>query len=402
MLELRPILSALRRHKVAALLIALQLGLTLAIVGNATVVIQEHAQRMARPTGVAVADIVTAGFRPIPKDYDKFAAFRLDLDLIRALPSVVDATISDEPPLTGGGSYSSFQTAPNQQTGIADANYFTVDEHFISALGMRLIAGRTFTAAEIQRADSTANWQPGTAIITQQLAGKLFPRGEVLGKSIYLKNDDKPVRIVGIVERNLGSWPNWSSAGNAVFYPVIRDGQWVSYIVRAEPGQRNLVQKRLEKTLAERDPRRVITVKTLEEQRDRYFAGDSTMATVLSAVVGLLTSIVALGIAGLTAFWITQRQQQTGIRRALGASRGAICRYFLLENLMIAATGLLLGTAAAQLVNHFLSGAFGQPALPPGTTIACGLILLGISLAAALAPALRAANISPATATRSV
>jgi len=402
MLELRPMLSALWRHKVAALLVALQLSLTLATVGNAAVVIRERTQRMARPSGVAVADIVTARFRPIPSDYDKFEAFRLDLDMIRALPGVVDATVSDQAPLTGGGSYNGFQTAPNQHSGIADANYFTADEHFINALGMRLVAGRTFTAGEIREVGSASGWQPSSAIITQQLAGKLFSGGAALGKFIYLTDDDNPMQIVGIVERNLGSWPNWSSAGNAVFYPMIRDGQWSSYIVRAEPGQRGAVEKLLEQKLAERDPRRVITVKTLEEQRDRYFADDNTMVTVLSGVVGLLTAIVALGIAGLTVFRISQRQKQIGVRRALGASRGAICRYFLLENLVIAVTGLLFGAAAAQLFNHFLASEFNQPALPLGTTLGCTLILLAISLVAALAPALRAANISPASATRSV
>lgn len=402
MLELRPILSALWRHKISTLLIVLQLGLTLAIVSNATVVIQERMQRIARPTGVAVADIVTASFRPIPKDYDKLQAFRLDLDMIRSLPSVVDATISDTSPMFGGGSYNGFHTEPNQKIGTTNANHFTADEHFIDALGVRLVAGRTFTAGEIREVGSASNWRPSTTIITQQLAEKLFIDGEALGKAIFRRDDDNPMEIVGIVEHHLGAWPNWSSAGNVVFYPIIEDAQRSNYIVRAEPGQQYAVVKLLEEKLAERDPRRVVTVRTLEGQKASYYADDNTMIKVLSGVVGLLTFVLALGIVGLTVFWITQRQRQIGVRRALGASRSAICRYFLLENLIIAVTGVLLGMAAAQVFNQFLVSELGQPALPLPTTIACALILLGISLAAALAPALRAANISPATATRSV
>lgn len=401
MLELRPILSALWRHKISALLIALQLGLTLAIVSNAAVVIGERMQKIARPTGVAVTDIVTARFMPIPKNYDRLEAFRLDLDMIRQLPGVAAATIS-RAPLTGSGSSAGLHTEPNQEIGSTGTSIFQVDEHFINALGMKLVAGRTFTPDEIREVESASSWRPDRAIITQQLADKLFADGEALGKSIYYGGDDKPMEIVGIVERNLGPWPNSSIAGNAAFFPAIRDTQWFDYVVRAEPGQRDAVAKLLEGKLAERDPQRVVTVEILEGRKDRYYAGDNTMISVLNGVVGLLTFIVALGIVGLTVFWITQRQKQIGVRRALGATRSAISRYFLLENLMIATTGIVLGTAAAQIFNHFLASEFEQPALPLSTTAICALILFGISLAAALVPALRAANISPAMATRSV
>lgn len=401
MLELRPILSALWRHKVSALLIALQLGLTLAIVGNASVVIQERLERIARPTGVAVTDIVTAKFMPIAKDYDRLEAFHRDLDMIRQLPGVAAATIT-RAPLTGGGSRIGLHTKPNQEVGATGGAQFWGDEHLIDALGMKLVAGRAFTANDITEASFSSSWRPSKAIVTQQLADKLFPSEGAVGKAIYLGGEDNPLEIVGIVERNLGPWPNSHDAGSTLFFPAIMDTQWFDYVVRAEPGQREAVAKRLEEKLAERDPHRVITVKTLQEQLDRYYARDNTMIQVLSGVVGLLTFIVALGIVGLTVFWITQRQKQIGVRRALGASRSAISRYFLLENLLIAATGIVIGVAAAQIFNHFLASEFGQPALPLSTTLTCALILLGVSLAAALVPALRAANISPAMATRSV
>ncbi|MCW8125039.1 ABC transporter permease [Microbulbifer halophilus] len=401
MLELRPILSALWRHKISALLIAVQLGLTLAIVGNASVVIQERMERIARPTGVAVTDIVTAKFMPVAKDYDRLRAFRRDLDMIRQLPGVAAATVS-RVPLTGGGSRTGLHTKPNREVGATSSAQFWGDEQLVDALDMKLVAGRDFTASDITETSFSSGWRPSKAIVTQQLAGELFAGGEALGKAVYLGDEDNPIEIVGIVERNLGPWPNAPDAGNAVFYPAIMDTQWFDYVVRAEPGQRDAVAKLLEEKLAEHDPQRVVTVKTLQEQLDRYYAGDNTMIKVLSSVAGLLTFIVALGIVGLTVFWITQRQKQIGVRRALGATRSAISRYFLLENLLIAVTGILIGVAAAQIFNYFLASEFDQPALPLSTTLSCALILLGVSLTATLVPALRAANISPATATRSV
>ena len=402
MLELRPILSALWRHKISALLIALQLGLTLAIVSNALVVIDERTERISRPTGLAVEEINSFNFLAIQEDYDRLEAFRLDLDMIRALPGVASATISNAVPLSGSGSASGFYSEPNKETGGTSANYYTVDADFIDAMGMKLVAGRGFSPEEIRQLGPNSSERPTVAVVTQKFADDVLPEGNVLGKAFFLGGEDNPIEIVGIVERNLGPWPNSSLAGRGVFYPAIIDQQWFHYIVRAEPGQRDAVLKLVEEKLAERDPNRVINAGTMEEGKDQYYAGDNTMIKVLTSVVILLTFIVALGIVGLTVFWITQRQKQIGVRRALGATRSAICRYFLLENLVIATTGIVLGVAAAQVFNGFLASTFDQPALPLSTTLVCALILLGVSLGAALAPAMRAANISPATATRSV
>lgn len=402
MLELRPILSALWRHKISALLIALQLGLTLAIVSNALVVIDERTERISRPTGVAVEEINSFNFKAIPEDFDRLEAFRLDLDMIRALPGVASATISNAVPLSGSGSASGFYTEPNQETGATGANHYSVDEHFIDAMGMKLVSGRGFSASEVKELDPNSSERPTVAVVTQKFADELFPEGNAIGKAFFFGGDDHPIEIVGIVERNLGPWPNSSIAGRGVFYPAVVDQQWFHYIVRAEPGQRDAVLKLVEEKLAERDPRRVINSGTVEDEKAQYYAGDNTMIKVLTSVVILLTFIVALGIVGLTVFWITQRQKQIGVRRALGATRSAICRYFLLENLLIACTGIVMGVAAAQVFNSFLASTFDQPALPLSTTLVCALILLSVSLAAALVPAMRAANISPATATRSV
>lgn len=401
MLELRPILSALWRHKISALLIALQLALTLAIVSNASVVIQERTEQINRPTGVADEDIVSVSFLAIPEDYDKHEAFRLDLDMIRSLPGVAAASVSNHVPLSGSGSASGLYSEPNQETGGLSTNYYTVDEHFIEALGMKLVAGRSFFPEEIAEITATSSEMPDVAVVTQKFANDMFEDDNILGKTFYFGGNDHPVKIVGIVERNLGPWPNSHLAGRGVFYPAIND-RWHYYIVRAEPGQRDAVYKLLEEKLAERDSNRVINLRTMEDAKSSYYAGDNTMIKVLSGVVGLLTFIVALGIVGLTVFWITQRQKQIGVRRALGATRSAISRYFLLENLIIASTGIILGIATAQIFNHVLASEFGQPALPLSTTLGCAFILLTVSLVAALVPALRAANISPAMATRSV
>ncbi|MDP5209240.1 FtsX-like permease family protein [Microbulbifer sp. 2205BS26-8] len=400
MFEFKPILSTLWHHKVSALLIALQLALTLVIVSNTLLIVTDRIEKMARPTGMDVENILTVNFLAIPQDYDMAGAVRADLDMLRTLPSVVDATPSHQIPLSGSGSANAYHTQPNQKTGGAIANYYRTDLHFIKSLGLALVAGRNFTQTDMQVFAPNEQRQAPVIIVTRQLAETLFPGEDALGKPLY--NGNSPMEIIGIVERHLGAWPDWSSAGNVVFFPALRTTQSMNYLVRTESGERDRVFKLLADKLAERDPERVIKVNTLSNRMARSYAGDNMMVKVLSTVGAMLGFIVALGIVGLTSFWINQRTKQIGVRRALGATRTNISRYFLLENSLIAATGIALGAAAALIANQYLVRDYSQPVLTLLPLAVCALVILLVSLCAALAPALRAANISPATATRSV
>ncbi len=405
MLELRPILSSLWRNKVAALLIALQLALTLAVVSNASSFMDDRWQKIARPTGMAVNDVLTVYFTPMTQDYELSAAVDADLALIRAIAGVVEATHSHSVPLSNSGDSFGLYNKPNQQNGGYSTGYFFVGAEIIDALGMELIAGRSFEPTEISNGDRGSTASLNKVIVTRQLAQQLYPDENAQGKYLYFAGSSVPIQIVGIVANNLGVYPHSSIAGNAAFWPhkLVQEGHlWMDYLIRTEPGHRDAVFKQLKDKLSQRDPLRVISVSTLEDIKNRSYGNDISMIKVLCIVVLLLTFTTALGIIGLTNFWISQRRRQIGVRRALGASRRVIVRYFLLENLMIACAGILMGLTAAQLGNKLLVDYFSQPALPSSLALACALMLLVISLGSALAPALRAANITPAMATRSI
>ncbi|GAB2879700.1 ABC transporter permease [Microbulbifer echini] len=402
MLELKPMLSALWRNKVSALLITLQLALTLAIISNIVVIVQDRIEKIERPTGIAVEDIIALNFMAIPQDYDMIGAISADLDLLRALPDVKDATVTNQVPLSQSGSAGTYYTQANQEIGGENSNYYNTDPHFINTLGLKLIAGRNFTDAEIQFSEPNKNPEIAVAVVTQQFAEKLYPGQDPIGKPLFDGSDSNPIEIIGVVERHLGAWVDWSNAGNVAFFPSIKNTQDTNYLIRTEPGKRDQVLKTLVQKLSERDPQRVIKTKVLSEYVARSYARDNLMVKVLSIVAAMLSFIVALGIVGLTIFWINQRAKQIGVRRALGATRSNISRYFLLENCLIAGFGITLGSAAALIANQYMVSDYSQPALPLTPLAICAFLVLIVSLVAALAPALRAANISPATATRSV
>jgi len=110
--------------------------------------------------------------------------------------------------------------------------------------------------------------------------------------------------------------------------------------------------------------------------------------------------VTALGIIGLASFWVAQRRRQIGVRRALGATRGDILRYFQTENFLIVSIGIMLGMVLAYGLNLWLMRAYELPRLPL-YYLPMGMVVLWLlGQLAVLAPALRAAAVPPVVATR--
>lgn len=174
------------------------------------------------------------------------------------------------------------------------------------------------------------------------------------------------------------------------------------YVVRAEPGRRDQVMVAAEEYLSQNRSRIVDRVRSFEEQKKRTYAGDIAMVKLLTAVIIVLTGVTGLGIVGLAWFSVTQRRKQIGTRRALGASRFDIVRYFMLENGLITSFGLLLGLAGTLGLNWFLDTQYEVGRVPLWYLPLGMLALWVLGQLAVLLPARRAANISPAIATRSI
>jgi putative ABC transport system permease protein len=122
---------------------------------------------------------------------------------------------------------------------------------------------------------------------------------------------------------------------------------------------------------------------------------------MLVAIMGVLLVVTALGVGGLASFWVQQRTKQIGVRRALGATRRDILRYFQVENFLLASGGIVLGMLLAYAGNLLLMNAFELARLPWIYLPAGAALLWLLGQLAVLGPALRAASIPPVVATRS-
>jgi len=122
---------------------------------------------------------------------------------------------------------------------------------------------------------------------------------------------------------------------------------------------------------------------------------------LIASALGLLF-VTALGIAGLANFWVQQRTRSIGIRRAIGATRSDILRYFQTENFLIVTGGIVLGGVLAVALNLLLMTHYELPRLPLWYLPIGALALWSLGQLAVLSPALRAARVPPVVATRSV
>jgi putative ABC transport system permease protein len=409
-MQIKPILSALRRHKAGTFLIAMQIALTLAIVCNALFIIQQRVAHLSEPSGIDEANtfIIKSEWVGAPSAGKVDAMMLEDLQALRQIPGVRSVTPSNSYPLRGSGWDDAIKLKPDQLQDTTGSTIYFGDEHFLDTLDLKLIAGRNFRADEIGHMDLRYKLAPPVVIVTKALADKLFPAGDAVGKTIYLVGG--PATIIGEVELlQAQSVERWAAdfAYRSVIIPERLDvSLGAFYIVRTQPGQLEADMRAAPKALFAQNPRRVINdddgLLSFKDVRSRAYESDRGMALLMGVICVVLLAITAAGIVGLTSFWVGQRRKQIGVRRALGATRMDILHYFMTENLLISCGGAVVGAVLAIAINLWMVTRFETHRLSLVYLIVGVVILLLLGQGAVLAPALRASRVPPVEATRSV
>lgn len=401
MLEIKPIFHALCRSKVGAILLLIQIAITTAIVSNAAFIIQDRISYLSQETGYPEQDIFVFNVMMFGKDVSPSQQYELDEAMLRQIPGVVDAAYSSNTPLSGSGSSSDFSLKPApEESKSARSSYMFIDEHGINTYGVKLIAGRNYTEDEVIVTDNYDELSKVT-VVTKTLLDELFPDGNGLGQTVYF--GDIPMKVIGVIDLMKGPWLKDSRPDNVALLPFIKPGTNARFVVRTEPGQRQSVMNRVEEAMLKNYNKRVISrIRGLDDDKESYMAEDTLMMRMLIVLITILVLVTALGIFGLTLFNISKRTKQIGTRRALGARKSAIISYFLVENAMICIVGLVIGVIAAVYLGQLLMQHFSIAQLDISYVLATALAVFVMSLLAVLAPAKRAANISPSIATRTI
>jgi putative ABC transport system permease protein len=418
-MTVHPILAALRKHKAGVVLIALQIALTLAIVCNAIFIIGQRIERVDRPTGIDESNLFVVSQQWVGAPSAEDAAgvekldsmLRADIAALRRLPGVTAVTPINSLPLLNSSWTGAMSLKPgdvrDQNASLHTAFYFS-DEQVFPALGLKLVAGRAFNAGDVNHQAFRDQRGPDIVIVTKAIADKLFPGGSAVGKTVYLNGSSKPSTIVGVVERMqipaTGSWGN-SFTWYSTLVPTRLNSYFARYAVRTRSGQLDAAMRAVAPALYKVDPMRVLdddSVRSFAEVRARAYRADIGMAVLMSVICLILIAVTAAGIVGLTSFWVGQRRKQIGVRRALGARKVDILRYFQTENLMIAGGGAVVGVLLAIGLNLLLMQHFEMDRLPILYVLVGVVVVMALGQAAVFVPARRAADVPPVVATRSV
>jgi putative ABC transport system permease protein len=402
-LNLRPMLSALVRNRTGAILVALEIAIALAVMVNAAWIVAQDIQQIEQPSGFDEHDIFAVAAAALTSQSNLGSAQQEDLAYLRTLPGVVAATATSSVPLTPYGQGNSISRDPGPRAPAINVRTMQADEHVLQTLGVHVIAGRGFSAADIKPLTKSYSPTYPAILVTDALARQLFPHENALGKSVY-GGDDTPMTIIGITSNFIPSVYPKPASYDAVLFPQT-PGNYGDYVllVRTVPGRTAELMRIAQRHLAASNPQRVIfAAHTLTYYRQLLDADNRDMVIFLTLVTALILSVTCLGIFGLTTFNVSARTKQIGTMRAVGARKRDIVTHFLVENAIVLVAGALVGCTLALAVGYWLSDQYQMPRLDLNYLGAGVLTLAVIGQLAAWQPARRAANVSPSVATRTV
>ncbi len=404
-MQIQPILAALRRHRLPTLLIAMEIALACAVLCNAGFMIATKWRQSQVHSGVdeaSLAVLTLEGYEP---------AEAVDLNArvlagLRVIPGTQSVSVINAVPFGehAGTAGITLDAAGRHFGGVVD--FYVGGPGSFQALGLRVIAGRAPQPDDYQPMQS---FLPDSArvLVTRALAEHLWPGINPLGQQFWV--DKFHFQVGGVLAhlaRPYGGEGGPNTIQWSVFVPA-KPGAHLSgvYLLRADPAKLPRVLRDARDAIAKIAPDAVVDVsgsQTISDLRQSYFRQDRAMASMLLGVIAALLLVTALGIVGLANFWVQQRRRTIGIRRAIGATRGDILRYFQTENFLIVSIGIALGMVLAYGINLFLMTQYQLPRLPLLYLPIGAIALWLLGQLAVLGPALRAAAVPPVVATRSV
>jgi len=393
------------------LLVATEMAMSLMLLVAASLVVQSLARLNRQSLGIRQDHLLKGHFyvpgvrypdpSAIARFCDQFA------NKIRALPGVIDATVTTiYPPNNGwtqmlgipGHPATRIQDIPAAQFGVADA-------HFRTTLAIPLVRGRDFAESDIATS-------PPVALVTEEFRRRYFPSQDPLGQKIHIGppqfmqlpsgagvTDSSDVTIVGIIgdfrNNGLALPPEPQIVVLYSQHPLVNYG-FKDIVIRtaSEPSSLAPAIRRQLHDLDSDMP--FAEVQTMEALVEEESGGERFTAVLLSlfAAAGLVLAIV--GIYGVVSFAVAQRNQELALRIALGATRANVLWLVLKQGLEMATIGAaigLLGACATQKLTSSLL--FGISPVDPATFAGGAALLLAVAAMASAIPGVRVMRIDP-------
>ena len=394
------------RRRINSTLVAAEVAIALVLLVGSGLLIKSFLRLTSVDLGYDTRDVLAARIRLTPSRYQGFQAqsdfFQRLTDQLAQHPGVVHASLSRTLPLTGGVQILAFdprQVRPDYPEPFLAARMSVVSPGYFATTGIALRQGRDFTDAD--RTDA-----PPVAVINTRLANLLWPEQDPLGKTI-------PVGMPGMGPTNLTvigviGEVHYASLDAPIMpelylpHSQARGGlgqMWVVLRAQGSPLQLAGVLRDAVRSIDPEQP--TAEIASLDQMVSRSTATRRFNMTMLSAFAALALVLALVGIYGLTAYAVTQRTREMGLRMAIGAVPRDLVRMLLAENLVLMAVGVAVGLAGALAATRVLQSMLFEVSTTDAVTFVGAAVLLAlVAVAATYLPARRAAKVDPMEALR--
>lgn len=388
----------------AALVIG-EIALAVMLLSTAGLLVRSFEKLQQENPGFMPGGVITARLSLPNAKYDqpakRIAFADAALARLRSLPGVTAAGLTDVLPFTGNnssGSYKMPEVVLPAGAPLPHGQQRSVDPGYFKAMGLTLLRGRLFTAAD------TAGTQK-VVIIDRVLADRYWPGQDPLGKSIIRGGSEDNAAtwtIVGVVAPVKVQGLDEEVKKETIYYPFAQATRTDLFLVIKTAGDPTALASAVRETVRSADPEQpVFDVKTMQQRMDEVAQSRKAPMVLLSLFSGVALLLAVLGVYGVLAFSVTQRTSEFGVRIALGASPGDIATLVLRQGARLVAIGIGAGLVAylalSSIVGKLL---YGVAATDPATLALAPIVLALAAMAACLLPVRKAVRVNPLEALR--
>jgi putative ABC transport system permease protein len=408
-LHIGPILRSIGRRKSTFSLVVLELASGFSIISCLFLASSWYLGIGRAPSGHAEAELITVAVTGAAASADPAVARAAaaecqarDTAAMAGVPGVAGVVASSSSMIDERWGYPTAFVArplaggPNLDARGADAFGWVVHTQpaAVAVLGLRFVEGDV-------RPDAPARELDEGVVLTRRLRDHLFPPGvAVVGREVS-GEDAPPLRVLAVVEDVAMHMPFMPHSRCVAFrLNGALDERENRYFVRAQPGRRAEVVAGLTAALGPTRADRVVTVVPFEPKNSRHHDIANGLVVILAIFGAIVGFIALLGAIAVSSFLVAERTRQIGIRRALGATRLDVIRYFLVENSIATACGTTIGVFVTLAMFLLMRNVFTDLAFKWRYVALTGFLLWFDATLAAMIPARRAADIPPSVASR--
>ena len=395
--------SQARRNRIGSALMVSEIALSFMLLVGAGLLIKSFIRLREVNPGFNPSNMLTMRVSLPAGKYQqgepRAQVFGQVVERISGLPGVASAGAVSQLPLRGdtfnlGRGYLR-EGDPQTSEAAGNANFVTVTPTYFDTMQIQVKAGRAFTERD-------TNDAPKVMIVNETMARKLWPGESPVGRKIWVWYDEKFFReIVGVVADTRLSLD--AEAESQMYVPLAQDSGWstLSFVARTNGDPAALAGAVRNEVRAVDKGVLIYNVKTLDDVVAIAAAPRRTPMLLLSSFAGVAMLLAMLGIYGVTAYYVTQRTHEIGVRMALGARMSDVLMLVLSRGVIFALIGIAIGIAGAFGLTRYLTTLlFGVQPIDLITFLSVAAILMIVALLACVIPARKAAKVDPLVALR--